>query len=191
MLERLDALTGGRYAAAIDAVRAIVSLYPEDAGQIQQAVSKLSSIEKMLGSTASSLDAMLADDGAQIRALVSLYPEDAGQIQQAVSKLSSIEKMLGSTASSLDAMLADDGAQIRALAEGVARKSEVQAGLEQVAAGQRRLDAERSRAERGLGQLDAARPRAWRARARCRRGLSRSRRANVAWMPNAPVPSAA
>ena len=48
---------------------AIVSLYPEDAGQIQQAVSKLSSIEKMLGSTASSLDAMLADDGAQIRAL--------------------------------------------------------------------------------------------------------------------------
>ncbi len=59
MLERLDALTGGRYAAAIDAVRAIVSLYPEDAGQIQQAVSKLSSIEKMLGSTASSLDAML------------------------------------------------------------------------------------------------------------------------------------
>lgn len=111
MLERLDALTGGRYAAAIDAVRAIVSL----------------------------------------------YPEDAGQIQQAVSKLSSIEKMLGSTASSLDAMLVDDGAQIRALAEGVARKSEVQAGLEQVAAGQRRLDAERSRAERGLGQLDAAR----------------------------------
>ena len=111
MLERLDALTCGRYAATIDAVRAIVSL----------------------------------------------YPEDAGQIQQAVSKLSSIEKMLGSTASSLDAMLADDGAQIRALAEGMARKSEVQAGLEQVAAGQRRLDAERSRAERGLGQLDAAR----------------------------------
>ncbi len=111
MLDRLDALTGGRYADAIDAVRAIVGL----------------------------------------------YPEDEGQIQQAVSRLSSIEEMLGSAASSLDAMLADDGAQIRSLAAGVARKGEVQAGLDRVAEGQRRLDAERSRAERGLGQLDAAR----------------------------------
>ncbi len=111
MLERLDGLTGGRYTAVIDAVRAVVSL----------------------------------------------YPEDAGQVQQAVSKLSSIEKMLGSAVSSLDAMLADDGAQIRSLAEGVARKGEVQAGLERVAEGQRRLDAERFRAERGSGQLDAAR----------------------------------
>lgn len=111
MLDRLDALTGGRYAAIIDAVRAIVNL----------------------------------------------YPEDGGQVQEAVSKLSSIERMLGSTISSLDALLAVEGAQIRFLAEGVARKSEVRTGLEQVAEGQRSLDAERSRAERGLGQIDAAR----------------------------------